>query len=67
MQYFMTLIKSNYKLPKKPEVKRSKEMEEKIKRLEYEEKNIATRGAKGSFMVFREKDLEDVFVQLTKH
>ena len=58
----MTLIKSNYKQPKRKKIKRSKEMEEKIKRLEYEEKNIATRGAKGSFMVFREEGLEDVFV-----
>jgi len=35
---------------------------EKMKRKEYEEKNIAIRGAKGSFVVFREVGLEDVFV-----
>ena len=38
--------------------KRKKELE----RLAYEEKNIQTRGAKGSFVVFRQKGLEDVFV-----
>jgi hypothetical protein len=58
----MALTKSNYKLPerKKPEIseKRKKELE----RLKYEEKNIATRGAKGSFVVFHEEGLEDVFV-----
>ena len=58
----MPLTKSNYDLPKSEESEPSKEMKEKMKRKEYEEKNIAIRGAKGSFVVFREVGLEDVFV-----
>jgi hypothetical protein len=58
----MPITKSNYNLPKRKEAELSKEMKEKLKRKEYEEKNIAVKGAKGSFVVFREKGLEDVFV-----
>lgn len=58
----MPITKSNYKLPDIKEQELSKEQKEKLKRIEYEEKNIALRGAKGSFVVFREEGLEDVFV-----
>jgi hypothetical protein len=58
----MPLTKSNYDLPKSEESEQSKEMKDKQKRKEFEEANIALRGAKGSFVVFREKGLEDVFV-----
>jgi len=58
----MPITKSNYDLPKRNESKLTKEQKEKQKRKEYEEKNIALRGAKGSFVVFREEGLEDVFV-----
>lgn len=58
----MPITKSNYKLPERKKLEISKEKKEKLKRIEYEEKNIALRGAKGSFVVFREEGLEDVFV-----
>ena len=58
----MPITKSNYNLPDRKEQELSKEQKEKLKRKEYEEKNIALRGAKGSFVVFREEGLEDVFV-----
>ena len=37
-------------------------MKKKLERREYEEKSIKTRGAQGSFVVFQEEGLEDVFV-----
>ena len=40
----------------------TKKEKEKLQRKEYEEKHIGLRGAKGSFMVFQEEGLEDVFV-----
>lgn len=58
----MPLTKSNYELPKRKKVKYTKKTKEKMDRYQYEEKNIATRGAKGSFMVFREDGLEDLFL-----
>ena len=32
------------------------------KRLEFENKSLQAKGAKGSFVVFREEGLEDVFI-----
>ena len=58
----MPITKANYKLPKRKKAKLSKEQKRKLRRLEYEEKNISIGGAKGSFVVFREEGLEDVFV-----
>jgi len=58
----MPLTKSNYNLPKREKQEISKEKKKRQKRLEYEEKSIKARGAKGSFVVFREEGLEDVFV-----
>ena len=55
------LTKSNYKLPKRTKSNDSK-AKKKQKRLEEENKRLALRGAQGSFVVFREKGLEDVFV-----
>ena len=58
----MPLTKANYNLPKREEKQLTKEEEKKQKRQEYEQKSIKIRGAKGSFVVFREEGLEDVFV-----
>jgi len=58
----MGITKSNYKLPERNKIEVSEKRKKELERLEYEEKNIAIRGAKGSFVVFREKGLEDVFV-----
>ena len=58
----LTLTKANYKLPTRKKVKLSKKQKAHKKRLEFENKNLALKGAKGSFVVFREKGLEDVFV-----
>jgi len=58
----MGIIKSNYKLPERKESEVSEKRKKELERLAYEEKNIQTRGAKGSFVVFRQKGLEDVFV-----
>ena len=62
MQKCMAITKSNYNLPKREEKEISEAKKKKQKRLEYEEKSIKARGAKGSFVVFREEGLEDVFV-----
>ena len=40
----------------------SEKLKRQQKRLEFENKNLALKGAKGSFVVFREEGLEDVFV-----
>ena len=58
----MALTKANYKLPKRKKVKISEKLKKQQKRLEFENKNLALKGAKGSFVVFREEGLEDVFV-----
>lgn len=58
----MPITKANYNLPKREKTNTSKKRKKELDRLQYEEKNISTRKAKGSFMVFREKGLEDVFV-----
>ena len=58
----MALTKANYKLPKRKKVKISENLKRQQNRLEFENKNLALKGAKGSFVVFREKGLEDVFV-----
>ena len=59
----MPITKANYKLPdwgKKDDTHECDRNE--IDRKEFEETSILERGAKGSFMIFREKGLEDVFV-----
>jgi ABC-type sulfate transport system substrate-binding protein len=58
----MPLTKANYKLPKHRKNKISDKLKKQRKRLEFENANLALKGAKGSFVVFREKGLEDVFV-----
>ena len=58
----MALTKANYKLPKRKKVKISEKLKRQQKRLEFENKNLALKGAKGSLDVFREKGLEDDFV-----
>ena len=57
----MPLTKANYELPK---LKKSndKESKKKQRRLDLEIKRLSLREAKGSFVVFREEGLEDVFV-----
>ena len=57
----MPLTKANYKLPER---KKSNETKAKVKqkRLDLENKRLSLREAKGSFVVFREKGLEDVFI-----
>lgn len=58
----MPLTKANYKLPQRKEVEISEKLKKQQKRLEFENKSLALKGAKGSFVVFREKGLEDIFV-----
>lgn len=58
----MPITKANYK---QPEWKKDEDVhtcEEKDERTKFEEAALVERGAKGSFMIFREKGLEDVFV-----
>ena len=57
----MPLTKAKYKLPKHKKAK-SKKTKRQQKRLDLENKRLSLREAKGSFVVFREKGLEDVFV-----
>jgi len=57
----MPLTKSNYKLPKRKKPN-EEEKKKKQKRLDLENKRLSLRKAQGSFVVFREKGLEDVFV-----
>ena len=58
----MVLTKANYKLPTRKKVKLSEKLKKQQKRLEFENKSRDLKGFKGSFVVFREKGLEDVFV-----
>ena len=58
----MPLTKSNYDLPKREEVEISEKLKKQQKRLEFENKSLQAKGAKGSFVVFREEGLEDVFI-----
>jgi hypothetical protein len=58
----MGLTKANYDLPKREEIEVSEKVKQQQKRLEFENKSMQLKGAKGSFVVFREKGLEDVFV-----
>ena len=57
----MPITKANYKLPE-----HKKNVDEKIKehmeRQKFEEESMRVRGATGSFMIFKEDGLEDVFV-----
>ena len=57
----MPLTKANYKLPERKK-SNDTETKNKQKRLDLENKRLSLREAKGSFVVFREKGLEDVFV-----
>ena len=57
----MPLTKANYKLPERKK-SNDKEAKKKQRRLDLEIKRLTLREAKGSFVVFREKGLEDVFV-----
>tara|TARA_B100000929_G_C15477685_1_gene410069 strand:- start:1040 stop:1279 length:240 start_codon:yes stop_codon:yes gene_type:complete len=57
----MPLTKASYKLPKRNK-SADKKSKKKQRRLELENKRLALRAAQGSFVVFREKGLEDVFV-----
>ena len=58
----MPITKSNYDLPERNEVEVSEKIKKQQKRLEFENKSLELKGAKGSFVVFREEGLEDVFV-----
>lgn len=58
----MTITKANYKIPNKKERVYDDKVAEKLEREKFEEDSIKERGATGSFMIFREKGLEDVFV-----
>ena len=63
----MPITKANYKLPEWGRDKEKKEPyvvfnDEELCRKKFEEHSIVERGAKGSFVIFREKGLEDVFV-----
>jgi hypothetical protein len=58
----MALTKSNYELPKRDKVEISEKLKKQQKRLEFENKSLQAKGAKGSFVVFREEGLEDVFL-----
>lgn len=58
----MPLTKSNYNLPEREKVEISDKIKKQQKRLEFENKSLQLKGAKGSFVVFREEGLEDVFV-----
>jgi len=57
----MPITKANYKLPKHKKAK-SKKTKRQQKRLDLENKRLSLREAKGSFVVFREKGLEDIFM-----
>ena len=58
----MPFTKANYDLPKRNKVELSEKLKKQQKRLEFENKSLQLKGAKGSFVVFREDGLEDVFV-----
>ena len=58
----MPLTKANYKLPTRKKIKLSEKLKKQQKRLDFENTSYALKGFKGSFVVFREKGLEDVFV-----
>ena len=58
----MPLTKANYKLPEKKTTELDEKMKEKMERRAFEEESIRQRGATGSFMIFREEGLEDIFV-----
>ena len=57
----MPLTKANYNLPKRKKVEDEKR-KKREKRLAEERRRLSQRGGQGSFVVFREKGLEDVFV-----
>lgn len=58
----MPITKANYKLPEKENQKHDPKLLEKMERRKFEEKSIKVRDARGSFMIFQEDGLEDVFV-----
>lgn len=57
----MPITKANYKLPEH-EIKVNEKIEKYLERKKFEDESIRERGATGSFMIFREEGLEDVFV-----
>jgi hypothetical protein len=57
----MPITKSNYKLPEHKS-KVDEKIRKHLERKKFEDESIRARGATGSFMIFREEGLEDVFV-----
>jgi len=57
----MPITKANYNLPKH-KGKVDKKIKDHLERKKFEEKSMQVRGATGSFMIFKEEGLEDVFV-----
>ncbi len=58
----MPLTKANYKLPEHKKKNIDKKTEEHLERKKFEDESMRARGATGSFMIFKEEGLEDVFV-----
>jgi hypothetical protein len=58
----MPLTKANYKLPEQKKKNIDKKTEEHLERKKFEDESMRVRGATGSFMIFKEEGLEDVFV-----
>lgn len=58
----MPITKANYNLPKWEKDESDEHDKKELDRKEFEAASLVERGAKGSFMIFREKGLEDVFV-----
>jgi hypothetical protein len=57
----MPITKANYKLPEH-EINVNEKIKKHLERKKFEDESIRERGATGSFMIFREEGLEDVFV-----
>ena len=57
----MPITKANYKLPEH-EINVNEKIKKHLERNKFEDESIRERGATGSFMIFREEGLEDVFV-----
>ena len=58
----MPVTRANYDLPKRDNDSSKNKDPKKSKRAKFEENQIKKLGAKGSFMIFKEDGLEDVFV-----
>ncbi len=57
----MPLTKANYKLPEH-KINVDEKIKKHLERKKFEDESIRARGATGSFMIFKEDGLEDVFV-----